>query len=151
MKQYKYNINGDAFDVTIKSINGSTAKVEVNGLPMEVEMLNSELSEEQLPDHVDNPIQTTTTNTKVVEEVEKPKTDTLATGEGSPVVAPLPGLISKVVVEKGQKVKKGDTVVVLEAMKMENNITTEQDGEVTGIAVRQGDNVMEGAVLVTIK
>ena len=50
----------------------------------------------------------------------------------------------------GQAVKKGDTVVVLEAMKMENNITAECDGKITGICVAAGDSVLEGTTLVTI-
>ena len=50
----------------------------------------------------------------------------------------------------GQKVKKGETVLVLEAMKMENNIAAEQDGEVTGVCVKAGDSVLEGTVLITI-
>jgi len=51
----------------------------------------------------------------------------------------------------GQTVKKGDTVVVLEAMKMENNIDVERDGKVAEVKVSKGDAVMEGAVLVTIE
>ena len=50
----------------------------------------------------------------------------------------------------GQSVKKGETVLVLEAMKMENNITAECDGKVTGICVAAGDSVMEGTTLITI-
>lgn len=64
--------------------------------------------------------------------------------------APLPGVVTKVLVSAGQAVKKGDTVVVLEAMKMENNITAECDGTVTGICVAAGDSVLEGTTLLTI-
>jgi biotin carboxyl carrier protein len=62
----------------------------------------------------------------------------------------LPGVVTKVLVSAGQTVKKGDNVLVLEAMKMENNITAECDGSVTGICVAAGDSVMEGTVLLTI-
>jgi len=58
--------------------------------------------------------------------------------------------VTKVVVAAGQAVKKGDTVVVLEAMKMENNITAECDGTVTGVCVVAGDSVLEGTTLLTI-
>ncbi|MBP3227394.1 MAG: biotin/lipoyl-binding protein, partial [Bacteroidaceae bacterium] len=71
-------------------------------------------------------------------------------GEGTPVKAPLPGVVTQVKVAVGQAVKKGDTVAVLEAMKMENNIAAETDGTVSGIAVAPGESVLEGAVLVTI-
>jgi methylmalonyl-coA decarboxylase, gamma subunit len=59
-------------------------------------------------------------------------------------------VVTKVLVSAGQAVKKGDTVVVLEAMKMENNITAECDGKVTGVCVAAGDSVLEGTTLVTI-
>ena len=59
-------------------------------------------------------------------------------------------MVTKVLVSAGQAVKKGDTVVVLEAMKMENNITAECDGKVTGVCVAAGDSVLEGTTLVTI-
>lgn len=64
--------------------------------------------------------------------------------------APLPGVVAKILVSVGQAVKKGETVLVLEAMKMENNITVEADGKITGICVAAGDSVMEGTTLVTI-
>ena len=72
------------------------------------------------------------------------------TGAGAPVKAPLPGVVAKILVSVGQAVKKGETVLVLEAMKMENNITAEADGKITGICVAAGDSVMEGTTLVTI-
>ena len=59
-------------------------------------------------------------------------------------------MVTKVLVAAGHAVKKGETVVVLEAMKMENNITAECDGSVTGVCVAAGDSVMEGTTLVTI-
>ena len=71
-------------------------------------------------------------------------------GAGAPVKAPLPGVVTKILVKEGQGVKKGETVLVLEAMKMENNITAEADGTVTGICVSAGDSVMEGTTLITI-
>jgi len=64
--------------------------------------------------------------------------------------APLPGTITDVKVTVGQQVNVGDTVVILEAMKMQNNIEAERAGTVTSIVVKQGDTVMEGAVLLTI-
>ena len=71
-------------------------------------------------------------------------------GNGTAVRAPLPGTVNAVAVTVGQAVKKGQTVVVLEAMKMENNINAECDGTVTAVHVNKGDSVREGAMLVTI-
>ena len=71
-------------------------------------------------------------------------------GAGSPIKAPLPGTIIEVKVNVGDTVKQGDCVLVLEAMKMQNNIESEYEGTVTSITVKQGETVMEGAVLLTI-
>ena len=73
-----------------------------------------------------------------------------APGSGNPVKAPLPGTISSISVKVGDQVNVGDTVLVLEAMKMQNNIEAEYAGTVTSIVVNPGDSVMEGAVLLTI-
>jgi methylmalonyl-coA decarboxylase, gamma subunit len=151
MKQYKYTINGAQFDVTIDSIVGSKAKVEVNGIPFEVEMQGSSLVEEALP--TVSTEATPATTTPAAPAAETPAAAPAATsgpGAGTPVKAPLPGVVTKILVSAGQAVKKGDTVLVLEAMKMENNITAEADGSVTGICVSAGDSVMEGTTLLTI-
>lgn len=148
MKQYKYKVNGAQYDVTIDSIVGNIAKVEVNGIPFEVEMQGSSLVEEDLP-------------TQVADEAAAPAVAAAPAavetapaagvpGAGAPVKAPLPGVVAKILVSVGQAVKKGETVLVLEAMKMENNITAEADGKITGICVAAGDSVMEGTTLVTI-
>lgn len=152
MKQYKYKINGSEFDVTIDSINGNKAKVEVNGLPFDVEMIGSTLVESALPDSVSEGANAPV-SAPAAPAQEAPKaaaTAPMGAGEGVAVKAPLPGVITSIKVELGQSVKKGETVVVLEAMKMENNIAAENDGVVSGIAVQTGDSVLEGTVLITI-
>lgn len=151
MKQYKYTINGAQFDVTIDSIAGSKAKVEVNGIPFEVEMQGSSLVEEALPTvSTEATPATTTPAAPAAETSAAAPAATSGPGAGTPVKAPLPGVVTKILVSAGQAVKKGDTVLVLEAMKMENNITAEADGSVTGICVSAGDSVMEGTTLLTI-
>ncbi len=154
MKQYKYTINGAQFDVTIDSIVGSKAKVEVNGIPFEVEMQGSSLVEEALPTvSTEAPAAAPAAAAPAPAAAEAPAAAPAATngpGAGAPVKAPLPGVVTKVLVAAGQAVKKGETVLVLEAMKMENNITAETDGTITGICVAAGDSVMEGTTLLTI-
>ena len=126
MRTYSYTVNGARYDVTIESLRDQVAKLNVNGIAFDVEILGAPLTEGDLPAAKG------------------------AAGEGTPVAAPLPGVVTKVLVAAGQAVKKGDTVVVLEAMKMENNITAECDGKVTGVCVAAGDSVLEGTTLVTI-
>lgn len=70
-------------------------------------------------------------------------------GKGTAVNAPMPGLVLKLSVASGTTVKRGDKIVVLEAMKMENDITAPVDG-VISYAVKQGDSVETGALLATI-
>ena len=150
MKQYKYTINGTQFDVTIDSINGSQAKVEVNGIPFEVTMHGSSLVEEDLPTvSTDGAAAAAAPAAPAAEPAAAPAAKGAA-GAGTPVKAPLPGVVTKVLVQNGQAVKKGETVLVLEAMKMENNINAECDGAITGICVAPGDSVKEGTTLLTI-
>ena len=70
---------------------------------------------------------------------------------GDAVAAPMQGTVIKVNVEEGQEVAEGDTVVVLEAMKMENPVKAHKDGVVTGLACAAGEGVTKGAVLMELK
>ena len=152
MKQYKHTINGAQYDVTIDSIVGSKAKVEVNGVPFEVEMHGSSLVEEDLPTMSTEgaPAPAAAPAAPAAAPAAAAPAAKSGPGAGTPVKAPLPGVVTKILVAEGQAVKKGETVLVLEAMKMENNITAEADGNVTGICVAAGDSVMEGTTLLTI-
>lgn len=152
MKQYSYKVNGIDYDVTIHSIKGQIATLEVNGMPFNVEIIGSTLSEEDLP---------TMGTAAATPEAAAPATDTKpataapatkgAAGEGTPVKAPLPGVVTKVLVGDGQHVKKGDVVLVLEAMKMENNINADREGKVAAIKVQKGESVLEGTDLIIIE
>ena len=150
MKQYKYKVNGAQYDVTINEIQGQLAKVVVNGIPFDVERQNSQLSEDNLPDVTTTAAPSAAPAAPVATAPAATETAPSGAGEGTPVKAPLPGVVTKINVSVGQQVKKGENVLVLEAMKMENNITAEADGTVSGIAVKAGDSVLEGAVLLTI-
>lgn len=146
MKQYRYRIDGADYEVQIENIREGRAAVRVNGIAFDVEMVGSTLVEDQLPDAAPVAAAPAAPAAPVATETPAPQ----GAGEGTPVKAPLPGVVTAVKVQVGQAVKKGDTVVVLEAMKMENNITAESDGTVTGVAVSAGQSVLEGTVLVTI-
>lgn len=151
MRTYSYTINGARYDVTIESLRDQVAKLNVNGVAFDVEILGAPLSEGDLPE-------VAAAAAPAAPVAAAPKAESApaapaakgAAGAGEPVNAPLPGVVTKVLVAAGQVVKKGDTVVVLEAMKMENNITAECDGTVTGICVAAGDSVLEGTTLLTI-
>lgn len=73
-----------------------------------------------------------------------------AVGAGEKVTAPMPGTILDVKVSQGASVSKGDVIMVLEAMKMENDIVAPCDGSVTSIVVKKGDTVQSGDTLATV-
>ena len=79
-----------------------------------------------------------------------PKAAAPAAAGGSPVNAPMPGTILDVKVSVGQAVKKGDVLVILEAMKMENEIMAPKDATVASVVVSKGASVNSGDVLVTL-
>lgn len=143
MKEYKYKINGTNYTVAVGEIENNVAQVEVNGTPYRVE-----LDKEKLVTVVSQPRPSAAPRTTTGEKVIA-KPAPAATGE-SDVKAPLPGVVLSINVKVGDTVKAADTVVVLEAMKMENAIHAGRDGQVTAIHVTNGDSVLEGAPLISL-
>lgn len=142
IKEYNYKIKGVDYNVKINGIKDNIAKVDVNGIEFDVEMEKPIAQPKPVVRAVAAPVKT----------VEAPRAAQEAVAAGvSAVKAPLPGTVNDIKVSVGQEVKKGDTIVVLEAMKMENNIDADRDGKIAEIRVSKGDTVMEGAVLVTIE
>lgn len=147
MSKYQYKVNGVDYQVEIEEIEGNMAKVSVNGKPFEVELAHPVKAKPQPKHvHVEAPAAPAAATTEKAPAI-KPKA---AAGAGNKVLAPLPGTITDVKVAVGDTVKTGDTVIVLEAMKMQNNIEADCDGKITSVLVTRGDTVMEGATLVTI-
>ena len=133
MKEYKYKINGNVYKVAIGDIEDNIAHVEVNGTPYKVEM-------EKAPKAVVKPV------------VRPVSTAPAAPSSGkSGVKSPLPGVILDIKVNVGDTVKKGQTIIILEAMKMENNINADKDGKITSINVSKGESVLEDTDLVIIE
>ncbi len=144
MKEYKFKINGNEYAVAIDGIEDNQAKVTVNGTDYNVEV-SGMISKPKTPKLVQKPVGTPTDIHPAVTKTSKP-------GEGGKAVkSPLPGVILDLKVREGDAVKVGDTLLVLEAMKMENNIDSDMAGTVQSIKVRQGDSVLEGDVLLTIE
>ena len=145
MKEYKYKINGNTYTVAVGDIDDNIAQVEVNGTPYKVELEKKAVSNvavKSAPRPAAAP--RTATGEKVV---HKPA---VSAGAGA-VKAPLPGVVMSIPVKVGDAVKAADTVLVLEAMKMENAIHAGRDGKVASINVAPGDSVLEGTVLLVIE
>lgn len=142
MKEYKYKINGTEYTVQIGDIVENIANVTVNGEDFQVEMENQPEPEKK----------------KVVVNPAAAKQQEAADASAAGPVntenalkAPLPGVVVEVKVAVGDTVNAGDTVVVLEAMKMANNLDAEKSGKVTAVLVKAGDSVMEDTPLVVIE
>jgi biotin carboxyl carrier protein len=147
MNKYQYKVQGVDYDVEIEEVEGNLAKVLVNGVAFEVELqqpinpAHAIVKPKVVAPQPATPRPTTTT--------VQPQPAATA-GTGTPTKSPLPGTITSVNVKVGDNVKEGDTILVLEAMKMQNNIEAECSGTITSILVNPGDTVMEGSILVTI-
>ena len=144
MKEYKYKINGNEYAVSINEVSDTTAKVTVNGAEYNVEW---EKPVEEKPVVKVQPVAAK----PAAAPAPAAKPAAAAPAGGHCIKTPLPGVIIDVKVNVGDVVAKGQTVVVLEAMKMENNINADRDGKVTAIQVAKGDTVADGAVLVVLE
>ena len=132
MAEYRYRINGHTYNIEIGAENGGTIEVSVNGKVYTVE--RQEIS---------------TTADMALESIPVQKTAALDANTAA-VTAPLPGTIISIKVKPGDKVTANQTVAVLEAMKMENEIEAGYAGTVRDVKVAERDTVLEGAVLITI-
>lgn len=141
MKKFDFTIKGQKYEVLVKDFDDNIAHLEVNGTSYEVEV-HKELKVTKTPKLVRQPV------------VSKPGEGTISKKEGAAIYkvkAPLPGSIFKMNVAIGDTVKKGDVLLIMEAMKMENNIMSEKDGVVKTIKVAVGDAVLQEDVLLELE
>jgi len=136
MKKFKFNIHGNNYNVEIKKIEGNTAKVEVNGTCFKVE-LAQEIKTTKTPQLLRSTVRTDKALSKVDSGAFK-------------INCPLPGTIMSVKVTEGAAVNKGDTLLIYEAMKMENKVLAERKGVVKNIRVKPGDNILQDELLLEI-
>lgn len=125
MKSYRITVNGNVYDVTVEETGSSPS----SAMPMSV------------------PVATTAV------PVVAPTTPKAATGSGAgkiKITAPMPGKILAIKTSVGATVKKGDVLMILEAMKMENEIPATEDGVVASIDITEGASVESGAVLASL-
>lgn len=141
MKKYKFTIKGHDYEVDILHFENDVVELEVNGTHYSVEVRREAKEKTKTP-------------RLVRQAVPKPSPEEAGISKAaSPSVSiktPLPGTILKILVKLGDEVKKGDTLLIMEAMKMENNITAEKAGKVALIKVKEGDSVLQNDVLVVL-
>lgn len=153
MKEYRFRINGKDYEVRINSVDNGIADLAVNGKPYKVEIEGEHTDAK--PAAADNTAvvaqsQSTAPDNTVAIQPQASQVPAATNGQGEVVKSPLPGVIVNISVNVGDKVKEGQEVAVLEAMKMENSIEASVSGTVTAINVSKGDSVPEGAVIITI-
>ena len=148
MKEYKYKINGNEYSVAIIDLEGDKAAVEVNGVSYQVDILTEGYTA-PAPRPAAKPAAPAPAPQPIAPAAPAAEPAAPA-GKGTAVQSPLPGVILDLKVAVGDQVKAGQTVAILEAMKMENNINAECDGVITAIKVAKGDNILEGSDIVII-
>lgn len=141
MKKYKFKINGQVYEVEVGEFDGNNTTVSVNGTPYQVE-LQGEEKKAKTPVLARKPV----VNKPGEGQIKKSE----STGGAFKINSPLPGTIKKVNVSVGDTVKEGDCLMVMEAMKMDNNVMAEKAGTVKAVKVKEGDAVLQGDTLVEI-
>lgn len=139
MKKFKFTINGNDYAVDVHGVEENLARLEVNGTPYEVE-LHRQIKVSKTP---------TLVRPAVKQEVQ-PDIKKKEGGSAHSILAPLPGSIMKLEVEKGDIVKKGQLLLIMEAMKMENQVLADRAGVVESIKVSQGDTVLQDDIIMEI-
>jgi len=137
MKKFEFTIAGNRYNVEVKDFEDSVAQINVNGTAYEVEV-HQEVKKSKTPKLVRKPVERKPGEGAVPQK---------ATGAGA-TKAPLPGNVFKIEVAVGDSVSKGDVLLVMEAMKMENNVLAEKDGVVKSIKVGLGDAVLQNDILI---
>lgn len=152
MKEFKMTINGNEYTVAINNVEENIAELEVNGMPFKVTM-DKPMRQTAPVIAAVRPAAVAAASTANPAAVKTPVASVakpVSAGSGGAVKSPLPGVILDIKVKAGDEVKVGQKLLVLEAMKMENNINSDKEGKVIEVKVKQGDSVLEGADLIII-
>ncbi len=145
MKKYRFTIRGYNYEVDVISFENNIVELEVNGTPYNVEVqLQRNLPEAKTPKLVRSAL-----------PKPKPEEATIAkkaAGSGQTTIrTPLPGTVLHIKVSPGDTVKQGDILLIMEAMKMENNVTAPRDGAVLEVKVSEGESVLQDAALMILE
>ncbi|MRX63840.1 biotin/lipoyl-containing protein [Maribacter luteus] len=139
MKHFNFNIQNNNYNVKILSHEGNIIEMEVNGTSYSVKM-KEETKKAKTP--------------TLVRAASKRPAEPLKVNPGSSktkIVAPIPGVVLSLDVKVGDTIKVGDRLLVLEAMKMENNIASEKAGTVTAVNVNVGQQVLQNEVMIELE
>ncbi len=138
MKSFKFKVHENNYHVLLLSHEGNNIDLEVNGTRYKVQ-LKEDIKPSKTPTLIRSASKRPVEPLKVNPSSKKTK-----------ILAPIPGSIMVVDVKVGDSVKVGDRLVQLEAMKMENNITSEKAGKVTAVLVSAGQKVLQNEVMIEL-
>ncbi len=149
MRKYVLEINQKEYNAEVKELTAEYANIEVDGNLYHVKL--KELGRKKGSVPVIETVRTAVPSQPVpYAPPPTTKSSSTAAGDAGSIHAPLPGLILEVMVKEGDTVKAGQNIMVMEAMKMENQVQAPHDGTVTKVVVQKGDSVAEGDLLANI-
>ncbi len=149
-KEFSFKINGAEYKCAVEEIEAGLTEVTVNGKKYTVETEKPVAPAPKAAPAAAPKAAPAPAAAAPKAAAPAPKAAPAAAAAGAQVKSPLPGSVVKVCVNEGQDVKKGDTLLILESMKMENPILAEQDGKVAQVAVAAGQTVMQDDLLVVL-
>jgi len=152
MSRYNLTINGNIYDVEVTGFTGAAASVTVNGNPYQVQLSGGAVTSAVPVAPAAAPAAPAPAQPAAAAPAPaQPAPAAPAAPEGGEVVAaPMPGLVLSVMVKEGDTVSEGDTIIVIEAMKMENEIKAHVSGTVTKVNVAPGTEISVNDVMVVI-
>jgi len=148
MKKFKFSIDGTAYNVDVKTVEGNQVEIEVNGTPYSVE-LDQEVKTSKTPILIRKEVQTKPNENRITQKAAP--VSPYSKPSANAIKSPLPGSITRIVTTVGATVKPGDVLLIMESMKMENNILAEKNGIIKSIAVAPGQAVLQDDVLMEME
>lgn len=139
MKNFKFKIKGNNYNVKILSHEGNEIQLEVNGTSYSAKM-KEEIKKAKTPTLVRSASKRPAEPLKVNPSSSKTK-----------IVAPIPGVVLAIDVKVGDTIKVGDRLLLLEAMKMENNIVSEKAGTITAVNIAVGQQVLQNEIMIELE
>ena len=142
MKKFSFKIKGHKYEVEVRDFENNIAKIDVNGTVYSVEVEKKETNETKTP----RLVRTAVKNPKGASKIKQTTSTSLST-----INAPLPGSIFKLFVKEGDTIAVGDKLLIMEAMKMENDILSDKAGLIKSVKIAVGDTVLQNDVLIEIQ
>lgn len=144
-------VNSEAVVLDSAALNDKSTHVIYQNQSYTIEVVSFDKAEKTATVKVNGSIYKTTVEDQFDQLLKQLGMDNLATSKVLQIKAPMPGLVLSILAAEGDEIKKGDSLLVLEAMKMENMIKSPTDGIIKKIAIKQGDKVEKNQVLITFQ